>query len=207
MAVTGLLYGAFIDHLAQKRIDIDTDTLKFALATSAYTPNLATHDFFNDVTNEVTGTGYTAGGVALSSVTWTYTAANSWGVSRANSTAYTLGQVVRPATGNGLLYMAVVAGTSGASIPTYPTVIGQTVTDGGVTWVAIGRAVYALDAADPSWASSTITARYGIIYDSTPGTAATNPLIALIDFGADISTTAGTFSVPFDALGAVAFFV
>jgi hypothetical protein len=37
------------------------------LVTDSYTPNFDTHDFYNDVTNEVTGTGYSAGGVTLTS--------------------------------------------------------------------------------------------------------------------------------------------
>jgi hypothetical protein len=138
MAVTAFVYGPLIDHLAQKRVDLDSDAIKVALATSSYVPNQDTHDFFNDITNEVTGTGYTAGGAALTSVTWGYT-----------------------------------AGTN--------------------TWK--------FDAADSSWASSTITARYAIIYDSTPGTSATNPLIAYVDFGADVSSVAGTFSIVWDSAG------
>lgn len=49
-------------------IDWDTDTIKVALATSTYTPSASTHDFFNDITNEVTGTGYTAGGATVGSI-------------------------------------------------------------------------------------------------------------------------------------------
>ncbi|MFC9766736.1 hypothetical protein ACFVJ2_33630, partial [Rhodococcus jostii] len=60
-----------------------------------------------------------------------------------------------------------------------------------------------LDAADSSWTTSTITARYAIIYNSTPGTDATRPLIAYVDFGADVSTTAGTFTITWDAAGIV----
>jgi hypothetical protein len=53
-------------------IDLDTDTFKVLLTTSAYTPDQDAHDFRNDVTNEVSGTGYTAGGnaVTVSSVTY-----------------------------------------------------------------------------------------------------------------------------------------
>lgn len=138
MAVTAFVYGALIDHLAQKRIDIDTDTIKVALCTSTYTPNQDTHDFFNDITNEVTGTGYTAGGATLTSVTWAYT-----------------------------------SGTN--------------------TWK--------FDAADTSWASSTITARYAIIYVDTAGASSTDPLIAYVDFGADVSTTAGTFTITWESAG------
>ena len=201
-------YGPFIDHLAQKRVDLDTDVLKGILLTSSYTPNLTAHDFQNDLTNEVAnGNGYTTGGATLAGVAWTLTAANSWGTSRANSTLYAAETVVRPATGNGYLYMATTGGTSGGSIPTYPTVIGQTVTDGSVVWTCVGRAVYILDCNDPSWPGATFTARYMAVVDTTPGTAATNPLIGLLDFGSDITATGGPFNVTVPALGILAFFV
>lgn len=50
-------------------IDLDTDTIKVMIVTSTYTFSDA-HDFINDASaNEVTGTGYTAGGTAISGVT------------------------------------------------------------------------------------------------------------------------------------------
>lgn len=63
----------------------------------------------------------------------------------AASTAYTVredgdadtGSVVKPATDNGFHFKCTVAGTSGASEPTWPTTEGDTVTDGTVTWEAI----------------------------------------------------------------------
>jgi hypothetical protein len=45
-------------------VDYDTDSFKMMLSTSSYTPD-KDHDFRDDVTNEVTGTGYTAGGAAI----------------------------------------------------------------------------------------------------------------------------------------------
>jgi hypothetical protein len=41
------------------------------LVTSSYTPNQATHDKRDDVTNEVSGTGYTAGGKQITGITLT----------------------------------------------------------------------------------------------------------------------------------------
>jgi hypothetical protein len=198
MAAT--VYGPSFQSLFNGEIDFDTDTIKAALATSAYTPDFGTHRYFSSVTNQVTGTGYTAGGVALASKTVTFTVANSWATSRANSTAYTLGQIVRPATGNGFLYQVVAAGTSAASIPTYPTVIGATVVDSGVTWSCVGRGIFQLDAADPAWTTSTITGRVVIIYKDT-GTAATSPLICADVLPADVSSTAATWTYQVDALG------
>lgn len=62
---------------AARRVDWVTDTIKVALTTSSYAFNQDTHDFFDDVTNEVTGTGYTAGGATLASKTLTYDSATN----------------------------------------------------------------------------------------------------------------------------------
>ena len=182
--------------------DFLSDNIYIALVGSGYTPNLATHDFWDDVVaNEISGTGYTANGALLGSKTLTITAANSFATVHATSTAYTLGRIVRPSTGNGYLYRATVAGTSGGSAPTWPTVVGQTVTDGSVTWTNVGQVIIQWDAADPSWAASTLTARYAVIYDRTPASDATRPLMGVIDFGSNQSTSNGTFAITFDALG------
>ncbi len=58
------------------------------------------------------------------------------------------------------------------------------------------------DATDVSWTSATITARYAVIYKST-GTAGTSPLIGLIDFGSNQTSTAGTFTITFAAEGII----
>ena len=68
-------YQKFVDSLAQKKVDIDSDTLK-AMLLSAYTPSASGHQYVSDVKaagTEATGTGYTAGGVTLTSVTWVLT--------------------------------------------------------------------------------------------------------------------------------------
>lgn len=50
------------------------------------------------------------------------------------STAYLEGDQRVPATPNGYYYQVTAAGTSAASAPTWPTTIGNTVSDGTVTW-------------------------------------------------------------------------
>jgi hypothetical protein len=208
MAVTINKYGKCYANLLGGEVAGDTfavdylsDTLKCSLHSSSYVPNLDTHETKSDLTNEVTGTNYTAGGTTLGTKTVTYTAANSWATVAATTTAYAVGDIVRPSAGNGHLYRCIVAGTSGGSAPTWPTVSGQTVADGSVTWAEIGRGVTQLDAADPSWASATISGiRYAVIYKDT-GTAGTSPLLWLIDFGADQSVTSGTFTIVLAALG------
>lgn len=134
------LYGNFILKALNKEVDFDSDTIKVALLTSSYSPDQDAHDYFNDVSaNEVSGTGYTAGGATLASKTATYDSANN---------------------------------------------------------------VVILDAADTTWASSTITARYAVIYDAT-GTASTSPLIGYVDFGSDQSSTNGNFTITWDSTGIV----
>jgi hypothetical protein len=61
--MASLIYNSAIDDMARNNIDFDTNTFKAMLVTSSYTPNKDTHDKRDDVTNEASGTGYTAGGV------------------------------------------------------------------------------------------------------------------------------------------------
>lgn len=80
---TALWYGLGVSEqygtTAANRVDWVTDTIKVGLATSAYTPNQDTHDFWNDVSaNELaSGNGYTTGGVTLGSKTRTYDTASN----------------------------------------------------------------------------------------------------------------------------------
>lgn len=138
MAVSAKYFGLFFKSLCNKEIDIDSDTLKVMLCTSAYTPNQDTHQYKSSVTNEVTGVGYTAGGLALSSVVVAYNA---------------------------------------------------------------GTNVLSIDGLDAVWGSSSITARYAVVYDSTPATDATRPLICYGDFGADVTSTAANFALVWDTAG------
>jgi len=71
MAVTNKLYSNFPHLLLEDKLagSILTQTIKVALTTSSYTFNQETHDYFDDITNEVSGTGYTAGGATLASKT------------------------------------------------------------------------------------------------------------------------------------------
>ena len=52
---------------------------------------------------------------------------------------------------------------------------------------------------DPTWTTSTITARSGVLYKYVaPGGATANQyLVAILDFGADITSTSGDFKVTF----------
>ena len=137
MAVSAKLYGSFPAKLANGEVDWDTNTIKVALTTSSYTPNQDTHDYFDDITNQVVGTGYTSGGATLASKTVNY--------------------------------------DSGTNVTTF-------------------------DAADVTWSTSTITARYAIIYRDT-GVTSTSPLIGYVDFDADVVSSGGDFTIQWNASG------
>lgn len=189
-------------ELIQGAFNSGTDTWKCMLV-DGYTPNFDTDAFYTDISSdEVSGTGYTAGGETLSSITVGSSGAPivaaSWGLQWAATTAFKLGQIVRLPTSNNYLYKCVVAGTTGGSQPTWPTVPGETVTDSGVTWLCIGTSATPVSAANPSWSSATITATGAVIYKST-GTGSSSRLIAYVDFGGTVTSTAGTFTVTFDA--------
>lgn len=67
----GALYNEFKYRLATGAINLTSDTIKVALV-SGYTPNIDTHNTWANVSSgEISGTGYTAGGQDLASVTWT----------------------------------------------------------------------------------------------------------------------------------------
>jgi len=76
MAVTasGLFLPTFLDVLDGTQLAVNTgsDTFKCGMVTNSSTPDFDTHDHWSDLSgNEVSGTGYTAGGAALTSVTLT----------------------------------------------------------------------------------------------------------------------------------------
>lgn len=63
--MANVIYNSFKRDIMNGSIDLDTDTVKVMLVTSAYVPNIDTHTKRSDITNEVVGTAYVAGGVAL----------------------------------------------------------------------------------------------------------------------------------------------
>jgi hypothetical protein len=201
MAATVNVYPSGLRLLQSGGIDLDTDTLKVSLHTNSYTFQAA-HDYADDLTNEVaTGSGYTAGGVTVGSVSLTTTVANSWATTWAAATAYTVGVIIRPTVGNGWVYYCVVAGTSHATTePTWSTIWGVNNTDGTATWVAYGRGVTVFDAGDALWPLATFTARKAVLRKDT-GTAGTSPLLACQTESEDKVGGGGDFTVVWPAGG------
>ncbi len=67
MAITQAMCTSFKEDLLNKLQDLGADTIKIALYTSTATLGAATTAY--STTNEISGTGYTAGGVTLTSAT------------------------------------------------------------------------------------------------------------------------------------------
>ena len=134
------IFNSFKRDIANGSINLATDAVKIMLVGSAYTPNIDTHTKRSDVTNEVSGTGYTAGGIALVN----------------------------------------------------KTVTMNTTSDKGV-----------FDADDITLSNATITARGAVLYKARGGVSSADELIAYLDFGADITSTAGNFNIAFDANGII----
>lgn len=61
--------------------------------------------------------------------------------------------------------------------------------------------VYNLDGADATWTTVTFTMRNAAVYDTTPGTSATDPLLMYVDAGADQTVSAANFSIVWDSAG------
>lgn len=82
--MASLIYNSFIADALVGSVDCDTDTFKMMLVTSSYTAD-KDHDRRNDVTNEITGTGYTAGGAATTLTVSTDTVSDKVEITFANT--------------------------------------------------------------------------------------------------------------------------
>lgn len=78
---------------------------------------------------------------------------------------------------------------------------GLTIVNDTITYTG-GTNVWKYDADDLSVASVTASdLKYGVLYDATPATDATRPLIALGTIDVAVNPAAGTLAVTFDAAG------
>lgn len=209
MAVTARWYAKGIQHFFGGDIDWTADSFKVALHTSSYTPNTETDEFQASLSAEVAaGGGYSDGGTALTTVAEAIVDDASL-TAYANSTAYDVGDVVRPGTANGYIYRNIIAGTSrGSGEPTWTTTVGRDFDDnaGAMYWENVGTQMVKLDGNDVQWTSSTITARYAVVYvDGTDNT--TDYVVGYVDFGQDESSSNGNFDINWHPDGILQAFV
>lgn len=132
------LYGLSLEKMMIDTLgeSLEAEDNKVLMVQDAHTPNFDTHDFRNDITNEVSGTGYTAGGTAITT-----------------------------------------------------------------TEITLSSGVLTFDAADVSWASSTITSAMAAVLYTNVGADTTDQLILLSDFVTAASTSNGTFLIQWNASG------
>jgi hypothetical protein len=71
------IYGPGIRHSFIGSIDYDTDTFKVMALGASYAEDFDAHDFRSDLTNEVSGTGYTAGGNTVTVTVAAYDTVNN----------------------------------------------------------------------------------------------------------------------------------
>ena len=69
--MASFLYNSAKLRILQGDLDFANDQFKVALVTAGYAPDKDAHEFFADITNEVSGTGYTAGGKVLENISLT----------------------------------------------------------------------------------------------------------------------------------------
>lgn len=129
--MASFIYNSFWQDLGNGDIDLAVDTFRVMLVTSSYTADKDTHNRRDDVTNEVTGTGYTTKGATCT--------------------------------------IAIAVNTS------------------------LDRITYTFTSVN--WPTSTLTARGAVVYKDRSGASSADELIFYNDFGANISTSATTFTV------------
>lgn len=100
--MANLIYNSYREDELRNDVNLLADTIKVMLVTSAYTPN-AGHTNRSQITNQVTGAGYTAGGetlgtkaIVLDGAVSRFTAAN---ITWAASTITARGAVIYKDTG------------------------------------------------------------------------------------------------------------
>ncbi len=84
--MASIIYNSFWNDLFHANFDLDTVTVKVELVTSAYAENKDTHTKRSDITNEVTGTGYTAGGTTVAATLALDTATDKMTLTLASTT-------------------------------------------------------------------------------------------------------------------------
>jgi hypothetical protein len=143
MAITASgLYGLTLEKMMNATSlpssGLESETaVKVLMVTDSEAPNFDTHNFRDDILAEVTGTGYSAGGVAITS-----------------------------------------------------------------TELTLSSGVLTYDAADASWASSTIAnAMAAVGYFARGGASTADELVFLSDFVNAASSSSGTFTIQWSASG------
>ena len=63
--MASVFYNSGKRRILKAEIDLETETLKLALVGASYIPDIDGHEFYADISNEISGGGYSAGGRTL----------------------------------------------------------------------------------------------------------------------------------------------
>ena len=85
-------------------------------------------------------------------------------ITRANTTAYAVGQYLVPAAPNGFFYRVTTAGTTAATPPTFNNTMGATTTDGTATLTFMGRIILSPAGVDYDLRSSGVLLTTAALY-------------------------------------------
>ncbi len=136
--MANVIYNAFKKYIMNGAIDLDTDTIKVMLVTSTYTPDQDAHDFRDDITNEVSGTGYSAGGSALANKAVTADNTDNEGVFDADDLAWATSTITARGA---VLYKARGGASSADELIAYIDFGADKISDAGtftIAWDAEG---------------------------------------------------------------------
>jgi hypothetical protein len=144
VTVSGLYVATFVDALdtTQLAIDLDLDTHKLALFNNTITPNFTTDTAYGVApynANEVTGTNWASGGVALTGTTFL----GAGGAATFDATDISVASTTLTGVRCCLVYADVLAGNNAIVLVNfgadYATVAGTF----GIVWDALG--IFVLD--------------------------------------------------------------
>lgn len=127
--MASFVYNSVLTDVVNADLDFAVSSFKMMLVTSGYSASKSGHAKRSSITNELSGTGYTAGGDATT---------------------------------------CTISDDTNKKILTFSAV---------------------------SWPSATFTAAAAVIFNARGGASSADELIAYIDFGGDVVSTGGTFSM------------
>jgi hypothetical protein len=222
MAITAKMYGLAFKSAFNKEIAYATDVVEAVLCSSTYVPDQDTHQYASSLAGELTTTvGASLGTVAVAITTGVLTVsaaetlvvgdrvrlgAMTGGAPLVAGTTYFVASVpssttlTLAATLGGAAIVTTSAGSS-TSIQLVTNYERVTMTGKAVTYTAATNTLM-LDASDFTFLGVTGTFRY-LVYLIDTGVAATSPLVAYVDFGADQTATAQNINLTLDPAGVV----
>lgn len=219
------LYPIFKKNLESGVHNMAGDTIACVLVGSGYTPNVTETSWANIESYEASGTGYTAGGQALTGQAITYYAgggnvsanlptivnggagypvSSTFDVTVAGGTDSTAATVSVTTNASGVVTSVNGVPTQGSytALPANPA--ATTAGNGGTGLTLNVKWGTSFNAAAVSWANATVEAQYAVLVKGAAPLAGTDPIIGYVNLnqgGGPLSSTNGTFQVSWNPNG------